>query len=85
MGRNFSLLQQLTLEKDKVLEQSPLPPGIKYQEYTLEVNGEESTVFIPLRESAAFERTLSAQTKYLDGDALREILRKHRGIKHKGT
>ena len=81
MGKEFSLLQQLTNERDKIVEKSPFPPGVKYQEYTLEVDRQEKTVFIPLRECEAFEQTLSTQTKYLDGETLREILRMHRGIK----
>ena len=81
MGKNFSLLQQLNEEEHRIVEENPFPPGVDYQEYTLEVSGEESTVFIPLRECDAFEETLSTQTKYLDDEELRRILRKHRGIK----
>lgn len=84
MGKNFSLLQQLNEKHDKVTEESPFPPGIKYQEYTLEIDGNDVQVFIPLRECEAFEETLSTQSKYLDGDTLRDVLRKHRGIKQTG-
>ncbi len=81
MGTKFSLLKQLDEAHNNPDEKSPFPKGIEYQEYLLEVEGRDQPVFIPLRECAAFEASLSSQTKYLTSDDMREILRKHRGIR----
>lgn len=81
MGTNFSLLQQLEKNKHSSTKTSPFPKGVEYQEYVLEVEGQDQTIFIPLKETIAFETALSLQTKYISTDDLREILRTHRGIK----
>lgn len=83
MGKEFSLLQQLSQEQNTIKEKNPFPPGVSYQEYVLEINGRDIEVFIPLRECETFEEDLSTQTKYLDDDELRKILRKYRGIRTK--
>lgn len=81
MGKKFSLLQQLDEAQTIPVKQSPFPKGVEYQEYELDVEGNDQTVFIPLKECDAFEAALSQQTKYLSRDDLRDILRNHRGIK----
>lgn len=79
MNQKFSLLKTLG-EEEQADEKTPLPKGINYQEYIIDVQGQELSVFIPLREYVAFEQSLS-DIESLDRDALRDILRKHRGIK----
>lgn len=81
MGNKFSLLQRLNEADHSPKEKSPFAPGIEYQEYLLEVEGKDETIFIPLKECTAFEDALSKQTKYLTREELREFLRSHRGIK----
>ncbi len=81
MGTKFSLLKQLDELHTQPVEQSPFPKGVEYQEYSLEVEGKDQTIFIPLRECTAFEAALSSQTKYLTTDDMQEILRVHRGIR----
>ena len=78
MKNKFSLLS--TLNNSNKPKESMLPKGHKYQEYIITVEGQEKTVFIPLRESETFEQLLS-NTKEITITQLREILRKHRGIK----
>lgn len=80
MSNNFSLLQQLSEEHQNPKEVSPFPPGVDYQEYLIEIDKKEKSVFIPLRECTAFEQTLSTLPKYPDREDLRTVLRKHRGI-----
>lgn len=80
MGKKFSLLQRLN-ESNPPKEASLLPSGVEYQEYLLEVESKDQTIFIPLKECDAFEAAISRQPKYLTRDDLRDILRNHRGIK----
>lgn len=82
MGDSFSLIKKLgELEKNPEKGAS-LPSGIKYQTHTLLVDGEDIEVFIPLREAAAFEQTLSEYGKYLNRESFCAILRKHRGVRN---
>lgn len=78
MKEPYSLLKALS--RKRVEEKALLPKGIAYQEYIVEVGGQEKKVFVPLRECDAFENSLS-KIEELDEDELRNILRKHRGIK----
>lgn len=78
MKQIFSLLK--TLNEHRVEEKTTLPKGINYQEYVIEVDKQEVTVFIPLRECKSFEETLY-DVERIDEDNLRDILRRHRGIK----
>ncbi len=81
MGNNFSLLKQLDEARTTPPESSPFPKGIEYQEYSLDVEGKDQTIFIPLRECSAFETALLQQTNSLTSDDICEILRVHRGIR----
>ena len=56
---------------------------IKYQQYIIVIENKDVSVLIPLREVENFERTISDYTQFTKED-LREILRKFRGITHKG-
>lgn len=73
----FSLIKQL--QEQPETEKSVLPKGIQYQEYDVQTKDGDMTVFIPLREAEAFEKSLSEQTIVFRGD-IRRLLRKHRGI-----
>lgn len=73
----FSLIKQL---QNPATEEKPLlPRGIKYQEYVVEPQEGDMTVFIPLRETEAFETAIKEQAVLLRSD-VRRLLRAHRGI-----
>jgi len=73
----FSLIKQL---QNPATEEKPLlPRGIKYQEYVVEPQEGDMTVFIPLRETEAFEAAIKEQAVLLRSD-VRRLLRAHRGI-----
>lgn len=78
---NFSLIQQLEAKTVSEETKPELPKGIKYQEYTIECEGKDVDILIPLREVDAFEATLMEHDKYIDRENLRLILRKHRGLR----
>lgn len=80
MNQKFSLIEKLNNPNLDRKEETPFPPGIEYQEYILEVKGREQAVFIPSKECSLFEKSLINRTS-LDEDDLRDILRKHRGIR----
>lgn len=73
----FALIKQL--HNPPVEEKPLLPEGIQYQEYVIEPKDGKMTVFIPLRESEEFEKSLLKQTVLLRSD-VRQLLRTHRGI-----
>lgn len=78
MGSKYSLIEQLNNPEKS---SAPiLPEGINYQEHNLTVDREEVKVFIPLRESSAFEAAITEHGKYLNRDDFRSLMRKHRGI-----
>jgi len=62
-------------------DHTPLPRGIKYQEYELPYLSESITVFVPLKESEAFETEVSKIERELDRDTLKRLLHKFRGIR----
>jgi len=81
MRNKYPLLQQLT-----ELDQNPpmvLPPGIKYEAFTLTVNGELTEVFIPAREANGFRQAVSEHDEKFDSTELNELLRTHRGIRNR--
>ncbi len=80
MTKKFSLIKTLN-ESPKEVKKDPFPKGIAYQEYTIEVKGKPQQIFIPLKECAIFEEHVTHINKTLDEDDLRDLLRKHRGIK----
>ncbi|MGI0075920.1 MAG: hypothetical protein ACREAU_00760 [Nitrosopumilaceae archaeon] len=71
---NFPLMQDL---------QKPVKPtksGIKYQEYTVQLEENEfQGIGIPLRECSAFEETMSDMSN-ITRESLRDLLREYRGI-----
>jgi len=86
MNDNFPLLRQLgDLEKNPAGE-SPLPKGIKYDKKQIIVENEEIEVFIPARESAAFDQAIQAiqeNGKYIHRHEFGVIMRKYRGVRNR--
>lgn len=80
MSDKPSLLNHLKEDGFAYKPEKKFPNGIDYQEYVVEVEGKETTVYIPLRECDAFETTLSRDVKLLDKSTLRDVLRQHRGL-----
>ncbi len=73
----YSLIKQL---QNPATEEKPLlPRGVKYQEYVVEPQEGDMTVFIPLRETEAFEAAIKEEAVLLRSD-VRRLLRAHRGI-----
>ena len=73
----YSLIKQL---QNPATEEKPrLPRGIQYQEYVVEPKEGNMTVFIPLRETEAFEEGIKECAVLLRSD-VRRLLRTHRGI-----
>ncbi len=62
-------------------ESTPLPRGIKYQEYELPYLNESITIFVPLKESERFEAEVSKIEQELNRDTLKRLLHKFRGIR----
>ncbi len=73
----FSLIKQL--QNPTSVEKPLLPRGIQYQEYVIEPKDGNMTVFIPLREAAAFEEAIQEHAILFRSD-VRTLLRTHRGI-----
>ena len=74
----FALLEEF--QNPNRDDKTPLPRGIKYQGYEVSLYGEPVTVFIPLKEAAAFEQAMPDQDT-LNRDQLKRLLRKFRGIR----
>lgn len=81
MDKKPSLTEHLKKDHFSYKPEKQLPDGIQYQEYVVEVDSVDTTVYIPLRECEAFETTLSRDVKILDRATLRDVLRQHRGLK----
>lgn len=75
----FTLIKQLQEPEDKAV--SPLPPGIKYQLYELDIQGDTRRVYIPLREADAFEEAVQQIEEQLTTSTLSKLLRQFRGIR----
>jgi len=82
MGEKYSLIQRLNSPEKKTAA-SLLPTGVKYNTHTILVDNEEIEVFIPLRESDAFETAVEKNGKYLNRDDFRTLMREHRGIQNR--
>jgi hypothetical protein len=73
----YSLIKQL--QNPPTEEKPRLPRGLDYQEYVVEPQEGNMTVFIPIRETEAFEEAIKEHTVLLRSD-VRRLLRAHRGI-----
>ena len=77
--KSFPLIKELQNPKERV----PLAPGVQYKEWSVNVEGRADPVIvhIPVRETENFTNALVEHYKNLDDDALKKILREHRGIR----
>jgi len=76
---SLKFLQEINSQKDH--QKKSKGSGIKYQEYDVLVDGSETKVYIPLRESDNFESEVSGYQRLTHTD-LRGILRKFRGVRN---
>jgi len=76
----FSLIS----EYNNIIKEAPKQKSnkTKYQEYIIEVESKECSVYIPLRECENFENVISEETS-IDEDQLRRLMREFRGIRNK--
>ncbi len=74
----FALIEEF--QNPNTNDKTPLPKGLKYQEYELSLHGEPVTVFVPLKESAAFEQAMPDQDTF-NRNELKRLLHKFRGIR----
>ena len=87
MSDKFSLMSEYTTqgkETKKVSESADTHEHkVKYQEYILEVDSKERSVYIPIRECENFEIVLENTTNISSGQ-LKQLLRDFRGIRNIG-
>lgn len=76
---DFSLIKQMSESKDQ--PESPMPKGVKYQQYEIEVDGKDRIINIPLRESDNFEDAVGKLAGTVTGKDLKTLLRQFRGIR----
>jgi hypothetical protein len=74
----FALIEEF--QNPNTDDKTPLPRGLKYQEYELSLYGEPITVFVPLKESAAFEQAMPKRDTF-NRRELKHLLHKFRGIR----
>lgn len=77
--KTFTLIKQLQEPEDKA--KSPFPPGIKYQQYELDIQGDTRRIYVPLREADAFEEEVLQLDEQLTMSTLSKLLRQFRGIR----
>jgi len=75
-GKNKKRLTEKTKESDDVHK-------VKYQEYIIEVDSSERSVYIPIRECDHFEKVLENTTD-ITAFQLKKLLREFRGIRNIG-
>lgn len=77
---DFSFIKRLDEAAEAKKNEDPNAPKIKYERYDIEVAGKDVGVLIPVRECEAFEQSLS-KIQHLSEQALRGVVREHRGIR----
>lgn len=76
----FPLLSDyVSILKEKPLQKSS---KIKYQEYIIEVANEETSVYIPIRESENFENVIES-LDYISINEIKKLMREFRGIRNR--
>ena len=75
----FKLINDLDDEHKKEAAKDPNAPNITYQQYDLDVNGQERSVLIPVRECENFETRLSNMTLITE-QKLKQVVREFRGL-----
>lgn len=73
---DFPLIESLQDKNNK----TPLPKGHEYRKYTISVDGTETLVHIPLRETKLFEETVGESGK-MDKYSFNKLMREVRGIR----
>lgn len=76
---DYSLIK--SLQNPKLDDKTPLPPGRKYTEMKVIVEGEERTIFIPSREHPNVLQDENIDIENLTYERFKELLRKYRGIR----
>jgi len=80
MDLSIPLIQQLN-EDPSTAPVEMVPTGHNYVPYTVNVEGIDIGVKIPIRESTQFEEDLSTCASDITIDEFKKILRKHRGLR----
>ena len=75
----FSLINNIDDEVKKEAAKDPNAPNITYQQYDLDVNGQERSVLIPVRECENFEACLS-EMALITEQKLKQVVREFRGL-----
>jgi len=88
MSDKFSLISEYTTQGkvEKQTEKAKVEAialKVKYQEYIIEVDSSECSVYIPVRESENFESVLE-HTQNISAFQLKKLLREFRGIRNIG-
>ena len=86
MSEKFSLINEYkAIQEGSVVSKPKDAPKnkVKYQEYIIEVNSKDTSVYIPIRECDNFESLLEHSTS-LEDYQLKNILREFRGIRNIG-
>lgn len=76
----FSLISEYT----NIIKETPKQKSNKsiYQEYIIEVESKECSVYIPLRECENFENVINSKT-FIDNGQLTKLMREFRGIRNR--
>lgn len=88
MSDKFSLLSEYTdigkaKKSSAILKVEAAVHKVKYQEYLIEVESKECSIYIPIRECENFEQVLEHTTN-IDTYQLLKLLREFRGIRNIG-
>jgi len=88
MSDKFSLISEYTTQgkADKKTEEAKVEAialKVKYQEYLIEIDSKECSVYIPVRECKNFESILEHSTD-ISAFQLKKLLREFRGIRNIG-
>lgn len=67
-----------------ILKEKPIQKSnkIKYQEYIIEVENEETSVYIPIRESENFENVIES-LDHISIIEIKKLMREFRGIRNR--
>lgn len=75
----FSIISECSIIKEKPQQSSN---KIKYQEYIIDVDGIENSVYIPIRECSSFENVINT-ANYITEVQLKQLMREYRGIRNR--
>jgi hypothetical protein len=88
MSDKFSLISEYTtqgkaIKKSNEAKVETAALKVKYQEYLIEIDSKECSVYIPIRECESFENVLEHSTN-ISAFQLKKLLREFRGIRNIG-